>query len=80
MDKYRKKLDIIDDKIAILLKKRFAIILKIAAFKKKNKLKKKDTKRENEILKRITKNAKSKEKMYLKNIYKQVFKESIKLY
>lgn len=80
MEKYRKELDTIDDKISKLLKKRFEIILKVKDFKKKNKLKKKDSKRENEILKRITKNKNSKLKKYIKNIYKQVFKESVKLY
>lgn len=80
MDKLRKQIDIIDNQISKLLKKRLAVILKIKDFKKKNKLKKKDSKRENEILARITKNAKSKEKKYIKNIYRQIFKESVKQY
>jgi chorismate mutase len=51
----RKKIDIIDKKIAILLLQRFKIAKQISLYKKKNKISIKNYKREAEVLKNISK-------------------------
>ena len=50
----RQELDIIDDNIAVLLKKRVEIGRKIVAFKTVSGLKKDDFERENAIIQRIS--------------------------
>jgi chorismate mutase len=72
----RKQIDEIDKKLLELLAKRFKINQKIGFYKKANKLKIKDKKREREILKRVALLAK---KLNLnQNLIKKIFKEIIK--
>lgn len=66
LKKIRKEIDLIDDQIIKLLEKRFFFTSKI----KKYKTKIRDKKREKEILKKIP-------SLYIKKIYKQIFKSSV---
>jgi len=68
LDNYRKKIDEIDDKIILLLEKRLLIAKKTIKHKKKTY----DPKREEFILSKI-------KSPYIKNIYKEIFKNSKKL-
>lgn len=70
----RKKIDLLDNKICKLVEKRLEIAIKTIAYKKK----KRDIKREKEILSRIKKNLKNKS-FYpqLNSIYTEIFKQSL---
>lgn len=72
LEKIRKKLDLIDDKIIKLLQKRAELIIEVKEIKKIEKLKIKDPKREKFILEK-TKND------YEKEIFKKILSESVKL-
>lgn len=76
--KLRKKIDDIDKKILKLLIKRFIIVEMIKSIKKRFKIKIKDKKRENEILKKAN-NSSKKYGKYLKNIYKTIIRSSLEL-
>ncbi len=55
----RREIDAVDNNIIQLLKRRFMLAKKAGEYKKKNGLKKIDRKREEEILQKITRHAKS---------------------
>ncbi len=71
----RKEIDKIDEKIFILLKKRFKISKKIGRIKNKNKILIQDRNREKEILNKGNKEFKLR-KEFVKRIYNLIFKES----
>ncbi|KPK32994.1 MAG: hypothetical protein AMS24_02570 [Chlamydiae bacterium SM23_39] len=67
LEKIREEIDEIDDKIILLLQKRFHLSSQTKKYKKKIK----DKKREEEILKKIS-------SPYIKKIYKKILKISQK--
>jgi len=66
---FRKDLDKIDKEIIFLLNKREKISKKVGIYKKKNKMKIQDKKREKQMLDKISKN-------YLKDIFKIIMRNS----
>ncbi len=72
IQKLRKKIDRIDDKISKLLKKRAKIVIEIGNQKRQNKSSIEDKNRETEIISK-------KENDYEKNIFKSIISESKKL-
>jgi len=80
IEKLRKKVDIIDNKLISLLADRFKLTKEILSLKKKDGLAVKDKNREDLILKETTKSAK-KLKMdasFVEDIFKRILKESKK--
>lgn len=75
---YRKLIDDIDDKILDLLDKRYALVEKIGKNKRKNGKNIEDTQRENQILKRLTKNSDRYKltKEFITSIWKKIFEHS----
>lgn len=73
--KWRKEINYIDNEIFSLLKKRFQISRKIGNYKKKNKLKIRDIKRENGLIKKAVKKSKL-SKNFIRILYKIIFNES----
>ncbi len=74
----RKKIDLIDDKIAALLGKRKRIVKELAKSKKKDGLPTSDFRREREIIKRLGKKFNNLDKKMLAKIYKIIFHYSKK--
>ena len=74
---YRKKINVIDRKIVKLLLLRFNLIKQIANYKKKNKIKITDKKREFHVMKNIKKYSKSNQ--FIINIFKNIINFSKKL-
>jgi len=80
LDKLRKKIDIVDDKLVYLLAERFKITKEIILLKKKNGISVKDKNREDFILKE-TANLAKKLKInteFVADIFKKILKESKK--
>ena len=75
---YRKEIDNIDNQISGLLLKRLKIVKKIGKFKKKNKIKVINKKREKEIFRRLEKNHK-KDSVYMKRIFNSIINNSRKV-
>lgn len=73
---FRKKIDIIDGRIAKLLDKRLSVIKKIAELKKKNKLAVFDREREAEIIKKARQNASSESKEFVSAVFEKIFIKS----
>jgi len=73
--KLRKEINKIDRETIRLLRKRFKISRSIGYYKKKNKLKIRDLKRENKIIEEKIKESKL-NKVFVKNLYNLIFKES----
>ena len=73
--KWRKEINNIDNKIFKLFKKRFQVSRKIGNYKKKNKLKVIDFKRENQLIKKAVKKSKL-SKNFIKKLYSLIFNES----
>lgn len=72
LEKIRKQLDLIDDKIIKLLQKRAKLIIEVKEVKKNEKLKVKDPKREQFILEKTQNN-------YEREVFKKILSESVKL-
>ena len=70
----RKQIDEIDDLIIPLLEKRFLVVDAIKKIKKIQDIPTLDTSREQQIIDKV--NTNSKYDKYLKNIYKEVLKQS----
>jgi len=77
IEEYRKRVDGIDNRIVSLLSERFKVSGKIVEFKKKNKIKVKDKKREEKIVERLAKGS-DLDKNLIKKFYKIIFKFSRK--
>ena len=75
---YRSKIDNIDKKISKLLLLRFNLAKKISKYKKSNKIKIIDRKRELQVIKNIKKHSKRHEK-FMKNIFKSIISYSRRL-
>ena len=73
---YRKKIDIVDDKIVKLLCDRFKFVEETINYKLKNGLKKIDKKREREILQRTVKKSGKKYSKKSVKIFKTILKNS----
>jgi chorismate mutase len=67
LNNIRDEIDKLDDKIILLLEKRFEIVKKIKTLQLKKNIE--DKKREDKILNKTSSN-------YIKNIYKEIFKNS----
>jgi monofunctional chorismate mutase len=78
LNHYRKKIDNIDKKIVKLLKSRFEVARQVSNFKKNNKIRIADKKRELEVLSNIKKYSKKHQK-FLAGIYKKIISYSKKL-
>jgi len=78
LDKLRKEVDIIDEEIMSLLKKRLSITEKIISLKTKNDIPLKDAKREKDILDKIK--GKESENNFIRAVYKAIFEYSYKKY
>lgn len=77
LSEYRKNIDKIDSQIMSLLDKRFNEIKKIGDYKKLNNIPIENTNRENEIIDSIIDISIDKSnKLPIKEVYKQIFKES----
>lgn len=78
LEKLRKNIDIIDQKLIIVLAERFKKTEEIMSFKKKNGLPIKDKNREKVILKGINKMARKLKmsKKFITDIFKKILKES----
>ena len=78
MQKIRKQIDQIDQKILNLIAKRYSLALKLADQKKQNNLPIQDKKREEKILANIVKKAKklSIAPEHVQKLFKQILKES----
>ena len=78
MQQIRKRIDIIDEKIIQLLARRIKLVLKVGKFKKKEGLPIRDKKREEEILKKLEKQAKKLgiNPEFISKLYQEMFKES----
>jgi len=74
---HRKKIDLIDHQLIKLLSKRLESVKKIGEYKKKNKIKIINKKRENEILKDRIKNSKLSKK-FIKKLFSLIIIESRK--
>lgn len=78
LEQIRKEVDVIDEKILLLLHKRFALIKKIRLIKKKQNLPIQNKNREKEIIDRIIKKSQQlhTNKHLLINIFKKIIEES----
>lgn len=72
LEKIRKQLDLLDDKIIKLLQKRAKLIIEVREVKKNEKLKIKDPQREQFILEKTQNN-------YEREVFKKILSESVKL-
>ncbi|MBQ3572791.1 MAG: chorismate mutase [Clostridia bacterium] len=76
----RAEIDVIDDTISALLKKRFSLVKKIGAIKKEILCPVADPSREAVILQKVSKDLDDKdEKLALKSIYTAIIKECTKM-
>jgi len=76
----RQKLDLIEDKLISLLNERAKYVLEIGKIKHEKGLPIKDLKREKMILNRVVKkNSGPVSDEFIKNIFKKIIKESIRL-
>ena len=78
MDNYRKKIDAIDKNIVKLLLKRFDLAKRIGNYKRKNKIKIIDKKRELQVIKNIKTQSKLHQKFMI-NIFKNIINYSKKI-
>ena len=76
---YRKKIDLIDKKIVKLIVIRFKLIKKIAVYKKKNKIKITDKKREMQVIKNIKKHSSKSNQKFVMSILKNIVDYSKKI-
>ena len=79
LDKYRRKIDSIDNRIIKLLKARLKYVEKIGNIKKQNGLEISDQKRENFIIRKIEKSVNPKDVEPIKEIYSTIFEISKKI-
>ena len=76
---YRSRIDLIDDRIATALKDRAMLTAEIQKYKQKNNIQKKDEKREEQIINRMTRaTSEYISEELITNIYKLIFKETVK--
>ena len=75
---YRKRIDIMDEKILSLLKKRLDLCVKIAEFKKNNGMAIKQPEREREALKKAASKGqlKNMEKAFVESLFRLIYRES----
>lgn len=80
LKKVRKEIDLIDNKILDLLKKRLLIVKKIGVWKSKNGMKVRDAKREGEMLSLLTEKANKKglDGNFVVSLWKLILKNSRK--
>lgn len=76
LEEYRKKIDLVDDEIKKYLELRFDYVKEIAVIKKSLNISSVDTRREQEILNRITKGLDSIKLQYIQNIFERIIDES----
>lgn len=76
LEDYRKKIDLVDDEIKKYLELRFDYVKEIAVIKKSLNISSVDTRREQEILNRITKGLDSIKLQYIQNIFERIIDES----
>lgn len=76
--KQRKKIERIDHKIVKLLEERFSIVGAIGLIKKEKNIKIIDSKREQELLERISQSS-TLSPDFIKKLYKLIFNQSYKL-
>jgi len=69
---YRKKIDLIDRNIVKLLLLRFKLVKQIANYKRKNKIKVTDKKREYKIINNIKKYSDKQHKKFITDIFKRL--------
>ena len=79
MDNYRKKIDAIDKNIVKLLLKRFDLIKQIGDYKRRNKIKLIDKKRELEVINNIKKYSNKENKKFIISIFKNIINYSKKI-
>ena len=80
LDKLRKEIDLLDRKIATLIGKRFLVAEKIGNFKKKNKMKIENKKREKIVFTKVKRLVKgNKQKKAISNIYEEIIKQTKQL-
>ena len=78
LDYYRKKIDLIDKNIIKLLPQRFKLAKQIGDYKKKNKIKVVDKKRELQVINGIKKYS-NKHKKFILDIFKKIINYSKKI-
>ena len=76
LEDLRKEIDIIDDEITALFKKRLSVVSAVAEKKKQTGKVVNDPDRERNILLRVTENATDTEKMYIKRVFENIFEIS----
>lgn len=81
LNKYRKEIDKIDDKLLKLFSQRMEVVKKVGEYKKKNNLKVKDLKREKLIIENKTNQAKNLNlsENFIKKIWKAFFQEAYEI-
>ena len=79
LNKYRRKIDSIDNRIIKLLKARLKYVEKIGNIKKQNGLEISDQKRENFIIRKIEKSVNPEDVEPIKEIYSTIFEISKKI-
>ncbi|MFC1655306.1 chorismate mutase [Patescibacteria group bacterium] len=81
LDSLRKKIETTDRKITKLLKKRYALVKKIGAIKRKQKISVIHKDRENQLLLKTKLYCKGSKEIfkYISNIFKHIYKESHKI-
>lgn len=72
IDRYRKKIDVIDSKLYSLLKERLALVKKLGVLKKEAGFKMRDSKREAQVLKRIS-------NPHVREIFKKIMQVSLRI-
>ena len=78
MDNYRKKIDVIDRNIVKLLLLRLKLVKQIASYKRRNRIRVMDKKRELQVIKNITTHSKLHQKFMI-NIFKIIMNYSKKI-
>ena len=76
---YRKKIDFIDKKIAKLLSLRFNLVKQLGNYKRINKIKVTDKKRELQVLNNIKKYSNKKYQKFIIGIFKSIINHSKKI-
>lgn len=81
LNKYRKQIDKIDDKLLKLFSQRMEVVKKVGEYKKKNNLKVKDAKREKIIIQNKISQAKelNLSESFIKKIWKAFFQEAYEI-
>ncbi len=76
LEKIRKEIDAVDDKIAALYSERMSLVKKVADAKRETGAPTENTEREREILNRVTQNLPNELKLYAKQVFETLFSTS----